>query len=76
MDMAALRADDLLSPLGRSPGRPAWPLARRLAGLEGKRIGLLDNSKQNAGRFLDAGPAGGPLPGRRAGSRYGVPAPR
>ncbi len=27
--------------------------APRLTGLEGKRLGLLDNSKNNAGRFLE-----------------------
>ena len=30
------------------------PLAARLTGLDGARIGLLDNQKANAGRLLDA----------------------
>ena len=47
------RADDLLSPLGRSRNRPTLPLAPRLDGLAGRTVGLLDNSKQNAGLFLD-----------------------
>jgi hypothetical protein len=29
-------------------------LAPRLSGLQGKRVGLLDNSKSNAGKMLDA----------------------
>lgn len=43
----------LLSPLGSRGHRPAYPLAPRIAGIEGRRIGLLDNSKHNASIFLD-----------------------
>lgn len=43
----------LLSPLGSRGDRPIYPLAPRIAGIEGRRIGLLDNSKHNASIFLD-----------------------
>ena len=46
----------ILDPTGTvttSAAKPAAPRAPRLASLDGKRVGLLINTKQNARPFLD-----------------------
>lgn len=53
------------SPGTAGTGRPAAPRAPRLASLDGKRVGLLINTKQNARPFLDE-------VGRLLEDRYGV----
>lgn len=45
-------ADDIMSPLGRRSERVRG-IAPRFPSLQGKRLGLLDNSKQNANILLD-----------------------
>ncbi|HEY7493282.1 MAG TPA: hypothetical protein VIH59_19490 [Candidatus Tectomicrobia bacterium] len=52
MDTNHLQKLLLVSPVGE-PTRAASACAPRLAGLHGKRVGLLDNSKHQAGRLLD-----------------------
>jgi hypothetical protein len=55
MDMSVATSDDevILSPLGQRDDQPRYSLAKRLDGIAGRKIGLLDNSKQNATAFLD-----------------------
>lgn len=54
MRIPNLAPDDvILSPLGKPGDQPTYALAQRLNGIAGRRIGLLDNSKQNATSFLD-----------------------
>jgi hypothetical protein len=57
----------ILDPTGTvtSAAKPAAPRAPRLASLDGKRVGLLINTKQNARPFLDE-------VGRLLADRYGV----
>ena len=58
----------ILDPTGTvttSAAKPAAPRAPRLASLDGKRVGLLINTKQNARPFLDE-------VGRLLEERYGV----
>jgi len=43
----------LVNPVNGAVCATDTTLARRLAELPGKRLGLLDNSKNNAGRILD-----------------------
>lgn len=43
----------LISPVNEAIRATDTTFAPRLASLEGKRVGLLDNSKSNAGRLLD-----------------------
>ena len=43
----------LVSPVNEAAHATDTTLAPRLAALQGKRLGLLDNSKNNAGRMLD-----------------------
>ncbi len=45
-------ADRILDPTGRSAGKPALTMAPRPAGLRGATVGLLENRKHNAARFL------------------------
>jgi hypothetical protein len=52
VDTANLQKLVLVSPVGE-PTLAASTLAPRLAALHGKRVGLLDNSKNQAGRLLD-----------------------
>jgi hypothetical protein len=51
-ESADLLASDIMSPLGRAVRALHRPAAR-LVSLEGKTIGLLDNSKRNASLVLD-----------------------
>jgi hypothetical protein len=44
----------VISPVNQAKSATDTTLATRLATLRGKRIGLIDNSKTNAGRMLDA----------------------
>lgn len=55
----------MFSPTGRDPADVPVEPSRRLGGLEGKRIGLLDNSKQNADTLLLA-------VGEQLTTQYGV----
>lgn len=43
----------ILDPTGQTAGRRAAALAPRRADLRGVTVGLLENRKHNAGRFLD-----------------------
>ena len=55
----------VFSPLGRDPADVAMDPSPRLRALDGKRIGLLDNSKQNADALLVS-------LGEQLASRYGA----
>lgn len=43
---------EIVSPVGRSASKKTGLARRRRDGLQGLRIGLLDNNKPNADRFL------------------------
>jgi hypothetical protein len=45
--------DPILDPTGRPAGRPTVVMAPRPAGLRGATVGLLENRKHNAARFLE-----------------------